>query len=98
MKRYSAWLVGAAVSLALGTSVLAGQASNSGQDQVDPATIAQLEKMAQQTQAEGREGNKNNAAFQFKYAQINDLIDRLKKGEKVDPSEIDNAMTPVQVW
>jgi hypothetical protein len=54
--------------------------------------------VAQETQAEGRAGNKNNAAFQFKYTQINGLIDRLKKGENVDPAEIDNAMTPVQVW
>jgi hypothetical protein len=98
MKRYSVWLAGAAVSIALGSFAFAGAPAGSATNQVDPATIAQLQKVAQETQAEGRAGNKNNAAFQFKYTQINGLIDRLKKGENVDPAEIDNAMTPVQVW
>jgi hypothetical protein len=98
MKRYSAWLVGAAVGLALASSALAGPTNVSPSMRVDSATIAQLEKVARETKAEAGMGNKNNAAFQFRYAQINGLIDRLKKGENVDPAEIDKAMAPVQVW
>lgn len=101
MKRYSSWLACATLGLALSSAAFAGAApaaSNSGSDQVDSATIAQLQQMAQETQAEGRNGNKNNGAFQLKYAQINNLIDRLKRGEHVDPSEIDQAMDPVSKW
>jgi hypothetical protein len=47
---------------------------------------------------EGRTGNKNNPAFGQKAAQIDDLIDRLKSGQKVDPSEIDQALQPAYVW
>ena len=47
---------------------------------------------------EGRTGNKNNPVFGQKSAQINDLIERLQGGQKVDPSEIDQAFEPARVW
>jgi hypothetical protein len=100
MKRYSAWLASASLGFALGSSAFAGSApvSMTATNGMDNTTIAQLQQMAQETAAEGRNGNKNGAAFQLKYAEINNLIDRLKSGQQVDPSEIDKAMEPVHVW
>jgi hypothetical protein len=66
--------------------------------QVNPELIAQLQEASDDAVREGRTGNKNNPAFGQKAAQINDLIDRLRTGQKVDPSEIDQAFEPVRVW
>jgi len=63
----------------------------------DAATIAELQEAGQQALRDGRNGNKNNAAFLRKNYEVNQLIDRLKKGDQVDPSEIDKALEPVHV-
>jgi len=68
------------------------------QTQVNPELIAQLQEASDDAVREGRTGNKNNVAFGRKSAQINDLIERLQAGQKVDPSEIDQAFEPVRVW
>lgn len=68
------------------------------QTQVDPQLIASLQEASEKAIRDGRNGNKNNPAFGQKAAQIDDLIDRLKSGQKVDPSEIDQAFEPVHVW
>jgi hypothetical protein len=75
----------------------AAQASPA-QTQVNPGLIARLQEASQDAIREGRNGNKNNIAFGQKSAQINDLIERLQSGQKVDPSEIDQALEPVHVW
>lgn len=68
------------------------------QTQVNPKLIPQLQDAADQAVREGRNGSKNNPVFGQKSAQINDLIERLKSGQKVDPMEIDQAFVPARVW
>jgi hypothetical protein len=72
--------------------------ATTAQTQVSPELISQLEEASDAAVREGRTGNKNNPAFGRKSAQINDLIERLKSGQKVDPAEIDQAFEPVHVW
>lgn len=72
--------------------------TNTTQTQVKPELISQLQEASDQAAREGRNGNKNNPVFGQKSAQINDLIERLKSGQKVDPSEIDQAFEPARVW
>ena len=64
----------------------------------DATTIAELQDAAQQAQREGRTGNKNNIEFARKNYEINQLIERLKSGQQVAPSEIDKALEPARVW
>lgn len=64
----------------------------------DATTIAQLQDAAQRATREGRTGNKNNIEFGRKNCEINQLIERLKSGQQVDPAEIDKALVPVLVW
>ena len=66
--------------------------------QANPELISQLQEASDDAVREGRTGNKNNPVFGQKAAQIDDLIDRLKSGQKVDPSEIDQAFEPARVW
>ena len=66
--------------------------------QADTELISQLREASDDAVREGRTGNKNNIAFGQKSAQIDDLIERLKAGQKVDPAEIDQAFEPVRVW
>jgi len=64
----------------------------------DAATIAELEDAAQKATWDGRNGNKNNIVFARKNYEINQLIDRLNNGQRVDPAEIDMALEPAHVW
>ena len=64
----------------------------------DAATIAELQDAAQKATWDGRNGNKNNIVFARKNYEINQLIDRLNKGQRVDPAEIDMALEPAHVW
>ena len=64
----------------------------------DGATIAELQDAAQKAIRDGRNGNKNNIAFARKNYEINQLIDRLNKGQRVDLAEIEMALEPVHVW
>ncbi|HSR57153.1 MAG TPA: hypothetical protein VLL57_03140 [Candidatus Binataceae bacterium] len=45
----------------------------------------------------GRNGNKNNPVYLRKSAQINDLIERLQSGQKVDPAEVGQALEPARI-
>ena len=72
--------------------------ATTAQTQVNPELISQLQEASDQAVREGRNGNKNNPVFGQKSAQINDLIERLKSGQKVDPAEIDQAFQPARVW
>jgi hypothetical protein len=67
-------------------------------DTTRPELIAKLQEASDEAVREGRNGNKNNPVFGQKSAQINDLIERLKSGQKVDPAEIDQAFEPARVW
>lgn len=84
-------------SVDAGKPTSAAQASY-GQTRVDPNLIAQLQEASDQAVREGRNGNKNNPVFGQKSAQIKDLIERLKSGQKVDPADIDQAFEPARVW
>ena len=81
----------------LGRTAPEAQASTA-QTQVNPELLSQLQEASDDAVREGRTGNKNNLAFGQKSAQIDDLIERLKSGQKVDPAEIDQAFEPVRVW
>jgi hypothetical protein len=81
----------------MGRTVPEAQA-NTAQTQVNPQVIAALQEASDEALRDGRNGNKNNVAFRQKSAQINDLIERLKSGQRVDPAEIDQAFEPVDVW
>jgi hypothetical protein len=98
MKRLTSYASAAVLGLAFAMPAFAQSPAASTSSQADPALIAQLEKAAQQDIADGRNGNKNNPAFGQKAYQVNQLIDRLKRGDKVDPSEIDSALEPAHVW
>lgn len=89
----SAW----AGPVGIGRTVPEAQTSST-QTHVNPELITQLQKASEEAQRNGRNGNKNNPVFGQKSAQINDLIERLKSGQKVDPSEIDEAFEPAHVW
>jgi hypothetical protein len=83
----------------VGTGRTAPEAqANTAQTQVNPELISQLQEASDDAVREGRTGNKNNPVFGQKSAQINDLIERLKSGQKVDPAEIDQAFEPARVW
>ena len=83
----------------IGMARLAPQAqASTGQTLVNPELISQLQEASDDAVREGRTGNKNNPVFGQKSAQINDLVDRLKSGQKVDPAEIDQAFEPARVW
>ena|SRR5260221_10777294 len=95
--------IGMTVTLAtlLAVSAWAGPEAG-GQTQpptkASPQLIAKLQDASQESLRNGRNGNKNNPAFGQKSAQIDDLIDRLKGGEQVNPAEIDKALEPAHVW
>jgi hypothetical protein len=85
----------------MGRTAPEAQAS-SAQNQVSPELIAKLQEASDEDAQVGRHGgiknNPGNPAYLKKSAQINDLIERLKSGQKVDPSEIDQAFEPVSLW
>ena len=76
--------------------------ANTAQTQVNPELIAKLQEASEEAARAGRHGgsknNPGNPAYLKKSAQINDLIERLKRGQNVDPSEIDQAFAPVSLW
>ena len=72
--------------------------ASTAQTQVDPELIAKLQAAEDEAVRQGRNGNKNNIVFGQKAAQINDIIERLKNGQSVDPSELDTAFEPARVW
>jgi hypothetical protein len=98
MKRIVTYVSAAVLSVSFAMPAFAQSPAATASSQVDPALIAQLEKAAQQDIADGRNGNKNNPAFGQKAYDVNQLIERLKRGEKVNPSDIDLALEPAHVW
>jgi hypothetical protein len=98
MKRVATSFCAFMLSVACAGVVYAQAPAASTSTAVDPALIAQLEQRASQDIADGRNGNKNNPAFARKAYEVNQLVDRLKRGENVSPAEIDEAMEPAHVW
>ena len=103
MKKSLTIVAAAALVTTLAIPALAGpvgvQVSRSSSvAQPDTATIAQLQVAAGQATRDGRNGNKNNIEFARKNYEINQLIERLKSGQQVDMSEIDQALEPTRVW
>ncbi|HUE11064.1 MAG TPA: hypothetical protein VMQ54_09005 [Steroidobacteraceae bacterium] len=91
----------AAATFALATASFSGAVPHDAQattPTVDQGTIAKLEIASNQASVEGKNGNKNNIEFRRKSYEIDELVDRLKAGQQVDPAEIDKAMEPVHVW
>jgi hypothetical protein len=64
----------------------------------DAETIAQLQDASQAAERDARKGNKNNLEFRRKSYEIDQLIERMKSGQQVDPAELDQAMEPARVW
>lgn len=94
-------LSAAAIAIALATPALAGPVGVSrsyAPPRPDQTTIAELQDASQAAKREALEGNKNNLEFRRKSYEIDQLIERVKSGQKVDPAELDKALEPAHVW
>ena len=101
MKSLSTIVAASAVTLALSTPVLAGEAGISRSNataQPDNETIADLEQASVAAQREARDGNKNNPAFAQKSYEINQLVARMEAGQQVGQKQLDEALQPVRIW
>jgi primase-polymerase (primpol)-like protein len=101
MKKLSTILAAGTMALALSTPVLAGSVGVSRSytsAQPDSQTIADLQQASEDAQREAREGNKDNPAFAQKSYQIDQLVERMKAGEQVSQSQVDQALQPVWIW
>jgi hypothetical protein len=101
MKSFSSVCMALVVSTALASPALAGTAGVSGAHNAaaqDPATIAYLQRAADKALQDGRDGNKNNVAFRQKSYEIEQLVAKMKAGEPVQQTEIEQALQPVHVW
>jgi hypothetical protein len=101
MKKTSSILSAAAIAITLATPVLAAPAGVSrsyAQPQPNQTTIAELQDASQAAKRNALEGNKNNLEFRRKSYEIDQLIERMKSGQRVDPADLDKAMEPTRVW
>jgi hypothetical protein len=101
MKRNLTIFAAAALASTLAIPALAGPVGVSRTPTSAPpdtTTIAELQVAAQQATRDGRTGNKNKIEFARKNYEINQLIERLNSGQRVDPGEIDKALEPARVW
>jgi hypothetical protein len=101
MKKTSSILSVAAVAIALATPVLAapvGVSRSYAPPQPDQFTIAELQDASRASKRNALIGNKNNLEFHRKGYEIDQLIERMKSGQRVDPAELDKAMEPTHVW
>lgn len=99
MKSIAAYIAGAILTFVCVAPICAqtSTTATSG-NAADPALLAQLQQAANQDLAGARNGNKANMVYSRKAYEVQELIDRLKRGEKVNPSEIDAALEPVGAW
>ena len=101
MKKITTVFLAAAVTTTFAVPVLAGPVGVSRSYttvQPDQATIAELENASQAAQREALDGNKNNLEFRRKSYEIDQLVERMKSGQQVDPAELDKALEPARVW
>ena len=100
MKKVTTILFAAAATAAFAVPAFAGPAGVSRSypaTRSDQTTIAELENASQEALREGRQ-NKNNLEFRRKSYEIDQLIERIKSGQVVEPAELDKAMEPARVW
>ena len=100
MKKTSSILSVAAIAITLATPALGapvGVSRSYASPHPDQTTIAELQDASQAALRQGRE-NKNNLEFRRKSYEIDQLIERMKSGQRVDPAELDKALEPVRVW
>jgi hypothetical protein len=101
MKSFSSVCMALVASAALASPAVAGTAGVSGTRYApapDQATIAYLQSVADKALQDGRDGNKNNVAFRQKNYEIERLVAKMKAGEPVQQTEIEQALEPVHVW
>jgi hypothetical protein len=101
MKSFSSVCMALVVGAALASPALAGTAGVSGTHYApaqDRATIAYLQRAADKALQDGRDGNKNNVAFRQKNYEIERLVAKMKAGEPLQQTEIEQALQPVHVW
>lgn len=100
MKTLSTIALAAAFTVAVAGAAFSGTNAGGAKtaSAANTATIEKLQVAADQALADGRNGNKNNIEFRRKNYEINQIIERLKKGEKVDPAQVDQALEPAHVW
>src|SRR5713101_3872166 len=100
MNRISTTLITMAAFTTLALPVFAGRVPDDPSRwtvQPSQTTIAKLESASAEAQRQAR-GNKNNLEFRRKSYEIDQLIERMKSGQKVDPAELDKALEPASVW
>ena len=101
MKKVKTTLIAAAVTATFAVPAFAGPVGVSRgytTPQPDQTTIAQLEEASQAARRDALNGNKNNLEFRKKSYEIDQLIERMKSGQQVNPAELDKAMEPARVW
>ena len=101
MRKVTSIVFAAAVTTTFAIPAFAGAVGVSRSNpttQPDQTTIAELQDASQAAQRDARTGNKNNLEFRRKSYEIDQLIERMKSGQTVDPSELDKAMEPARVW
>lgn len=100
MKRISSLFAATAITITFATSAFAGSVGisrNYPTVQPDQTTLAELEDASQAASSQASQ-HRNNLEFQRKSYEIDQLIDRIKAGQQVDPAEIDKAMEPAHKW
>jgi len=65
---------------------------------VDPALIAKLDQLYNQDLSGARSNKQATMVYSRKAAEIRQLVERLQRGDKVNPSEIDTALEPIGTW
>lgn len=101
MKKVKTILCAAAVTTTFALPAFAaspGVSRTYATTQPDAETIAELQDASLAAHRDALKGNKNNLEFRRKGYEIDQLIERLKSGQQVDPVEIDQALTPASVW
>src|SRR5258708_17488648 len=101
MKKVTTMFFAAAITATLAVPAIAGPVGvsrNNTTVQPDQTTIAELQDASQAAQRQALDGNKNNLEFRRKSYEIDQLIERMKSGQQVDPAELDKAMQPPPAW
>jgi|HubBroStandDraft_4_1064222.scaffolds.fasta_scaffold328461_1 hypothetical protein len=101
MKKVTSIIFAAAVTTTFAVPAFAGSVGVSrsySTSQPDQTTIAELQDASQTAKRDALDGNKNNLEFRKKSYEIDQLIERMKSGQNVDPAELDKAMEPARVW
>ena len=101
MKKVKATLIAAAVTATFAVPAFAapvGVSRSYTTAQPDQATIAELQDASNAAKRDALVGNKNNLEFRRKSYEVDQLIERMKSGQHVDPAELDKALEPAHVW